>query len=197
VTTKLSALLVLTTLALTLTGCSLFPSIDTSAPALNIVGQTKKSVTPSPIENSGTKDESARRVKMIEFQAKIASDSAAAATASESGVTNEISPGASAQPRGTAAQEMNRLEIKSSQIRLSSDNKKMVIEGELLNNGTVTANLTNFKIIAVVYDKKGKILTSGSEETTIKSLEPKTTTPFQVLLDRVPGADNYRLQGGY
>ncbi|MEK7611657.1 MAG: hypothetical protein AAB486_04805 [Patescibacteria group bacterium] len=183
-TTKIISLTIIFIIAVTLTGCSLFPSVDTSAPVLKIVNGPKTSEKPTP-KDSGEKDNGTISATLVDFQAKIASDSALS--------IEPETPGTDTSPTVQRPQ----LEIKSSSIRLSADNKELIIEGELLNKGLVAADLNGFKIIATVYDKASRVLTSGSTITVLKTLDAQATTPFQVTLDRVFGADTYRLQGGF
>lgn len=173
-----------------LSGCSLGPAVDTSAPTINIISQPPVGPTPdaNPEEAPGAATLSAS--PLVDYTARIGTLAAtpaqvetATATPTPTPVDNNVKGGP--------------LAITSSNIRGSSDGRKLIIDGELLNQGTEKANLTGFKIIAAIYDKKGKLLASGSSETVLKSLEPGGTTPFQISVDRVTGADTYRLQGGY
>ncbi len=177
-----TTLALLAVTAVTLSGCSLGPAVDTSAPTINIVSQPPASPTPSTATLSAS--------PLVDYTAKIGTLSATPAPVETATVTPTPTPVDNNVKGGS-------LVITSSNIRGSSDGRKLIIDGELLNQGSEKADLTGFKIIAMIYDKKSKLLASGSSETVLKSLGPGGTTPFQITVDRVTGADTYRLQGGY
>lgn len=189
-----TTLTLLAVTAVTLSGCSLGPAVDTSAPTINIVSQPPASPTPVAATLSAS--------PLVDYTAKIGTLSATPAPTGPptGGPTATLSVAPTVTPTPTPVDNNVKggtLAITSSNIRGSSDGRKLIIDGELLNQGSEKANLTGFKIIAMIYDKKSKLLASGSSETVLKSLEPGGTTPFQVTVDRVTGADTYRLQGGY
>lgn len=100
-------------------------------------------------------------------------------------------------PTPTPPPEKPKLEIRASSIKLAEDGQKYLIEGQLYNRGKTSADLTNFKLVAHLYDRRGQLLTSSVGYPSRTRLSPQASTSFRLAADYVADVDTYKVQGGY
>lgn len=174
--------------ALTLTGCSLFGRVE---PPLIIVSPAPENPQSSPTaENTppnGAVEEGSPSAEM-NTEEKLPA---------EITTTTDLMKVPTPTPTPTPTPKRPKLEIRNTTIKLTEDKKQYLIEGQIFNGGSEVADLTNFKIVARLYDTWSNLLTSATGRPATSRLDPQAFTNFRLTANYVAGVDTYKLQGGF
>lgn len=184
--------------AVFLTGCSLSPLFGQAEAPLIVVSSAPENPpnTPTPSPEEPLPNDA---LGTLEEGTPSSTDQAEAELPTEIATTTALLkvPTPTPTPPPTPAPERPKLEIKSSSIKLSDDGQKYLIEGQLFNGGKSTVDLTNFKLVAHLYDRQEKVLASALGRPTPTNLYPQSSTTFKITVDYIAGVDTYKVQGGY
>ena len=134
-----------------------------------------------------------------------ASDNTLPTVASDSATTEEAMPRiatTSAKQKITktyTAQTKSIIDIVivASDIRISSDSTKFIIEGTLRANVSNVSDLDTVSVLITYYDSNGILVRSFRNKPILAPGDPKTGITFKVLSEVVQNADSYRLQISY